>query len=281
MKNKNNYSSETGLNVRSCKLIQDKCGTRKNFEEWLVGFTDGDGTFSVYTSVKSNKINLTFKISQKVTNVQVLYYIKKELGIGKVTKPANGMVSFLIRDRKSIQNIITPIFDLNSLHTLKYNDYVRFKEALEIWSDTSKSQVDKIRLINSVEKKKGIRIIESKVSPDWIVGFTEAKGSFYLTEKDKGKRIAHAYGISQKHDKHLLEQIKVFFTIKSKVRYNIKGHWSIEAEDKYSLKRIKKFFFRKLKGRDSLRYRIWSRSFRDKGNYDKLLLAKNQLKKIR
>ena len=200
-----------------------------------------------------------------------------------MTKPANGMVSFLIRDRKSIQNIIIPIFDLNSLHTLKYNYYVRFKEALEIWSDTSKSQVDKIRLINSVEKKKGVRIIESKVSPDWIVGFTEAVGSFYLTEKDKGKRIAHAYGISQKHDKHLLEQIKVFFTIKSKVRYNIKGHWSIEAEDKYSLKRIKKFFFRKLKGRNSLRYRIWSRSFRDKGNYDKLLLAKNQLskKKIR
>jgi len=64
MKNKNNYSSETGLNVRSCKLIQDKCGTRKNFEEWLVGFTDGDGTFSVYTSVKSNKINLTFNIAK-------------------------------------------------------------------------------------------------------------------------------------------------------------------------------------------------------------------------
>tara|TARA_B100000767_G_scaffold263167_1_gene276629 strand:+ start:1425 stop:1526 length:102 start_codon:yes stop_codon:yes gene_type:complete len=33
MKNKNNYSSETGLNVRSSKLIEDKCGTRKNFEE--------------------------------------------------------------------------------------------------------------------------------------------------------------------------------------------------------------------------------------------------------
>lgn len=60
-----NYSSETGPCVRSCKVIQDKCGTRKSFEQWFVGFTDGDGTFDVYTSVKSNKINLTFKISQK------------------------------------------------------------------------------------------------------------------------------------------------------------------------------------------------------------------------
>lgn len=270
-----NYSSETGPCVRSCKVIQDKCGTRKSFEQWFVGFTDGDGTFNVYTSVKSNKINLTFKISQKAVNKQVLHYMKKELGVGKVSKVYNGMVSYSIRDRKSIMKVIIPLFDSNSLHTLKYNDYIKFKKALEIWVDDSKSQDVKIKLINGIERGELIR--ESKVSEDWIVGFIEAEGSFYLSKKGE---IAHGFGITQKYDKHLLEQIKVFFTIKSKVRWNKAGHWALDAGDQNSLKRIKKFFFRRFKGRISLIYRIWSRSFRDKGKYNKLLLIKNHIKKL-
>lgn len=273
-----NYSSETGPCVRSCKVIQDKCGTRKSFEQWFVGFTDGDGTFNVYTSVKSNKINLTFKISQKAVNKQVLHYMKKELGVGKVSKVYNGMVSYSIRDRKSIMKVIIPLFDSNSLHTLKYNDYIKFKKALEIWVDDSKSQDVKIKLINGIERGELIR--ESKVSEDWIVGFIEAEGSFYLSKKGEGI-IAHGFGITQKYDKHLLEQIKVFFTIKSKVRWNKGGHWALDAGDQNSLKRIKNFFFRRFKGRISLIYRIWGRSFRDKGKYSKLLVIKNHIKKLR
>jgi len=273
-----NYSSETGPCVRSCKVIQDKCGTRKSFEQWFVGFTDGDGTFNVYTSVKSNKINLTFKISQKAVNKQVLHYMKKELGVGKVSKVYNGMVSYSIRDRKSIMKVIIPLFDSNSLHTLKYNDYIKFKKAVEIWVDDSKSQDVKIKLINGIERGELIR--ESKVSEDWIVGFIEAEGSFYLSKKGEGI-IAHGFGITQKYDKHLLEQIKVFFTIKSEVRWNKAGHWALDAGDQNSLKRIKNFFFRRFKGRISLIYRIWGRSFRDKGKYSKLLVIKNHIKKLR
>jgi hypothetical protein len=132
-------------------------------------------------------------------------------------------------------------------------------------------------LINGIERGELIR--ESKVSEDWIVGFIEAEGSFYLSKKGEG-RIGHGFGITQKHDKHLLEQIKVFFTIKSEVRWNKAGHWALDAGDQNSLKRIKKFFFRRFKGRISLIYSIWSRSFRDKGKYNKLLLIKNHIKKL-
>ena len=314
MKKNINNSSETGPCVRSCKVLQDKCGTRKSFEQWFVGFTDGDGTFNVYTNVKSNKISLTFKISQKADNKQILYYIKKELGVGRVSKVYNGMVYYTIHERKSIMNVIIPLFDSNSLHTRKYNDYIKFKKALEIWISSeplpssplflerdmkclssplfsplkrkgerggaheANEQNIKIKLINfiAIEREEVIRKL--KISEDWIIGFTEAQGSFYLTKKGD---IIHGFGLSQKHDKHLLEQIKVFFTIKSKVRWNKRGHWALDAVDKNSLKRIKKFFFRRFKGRISLIYRIWSRSFRDKGKYNKLLLIKNHIKKLR
>ena len=47
------------------------------FNQWLVGITDGDGTFSINYS--NNKWGLSYKIAQSRYNLRLLYYIKKEL----------------------------------------------------------------------------------------------------------------------------------------------------------------------------------------------------------
>jgi len=47
------------------------------FFNWLVGMTDGDGSFSIFS--QGDKWNLTFKISQNTYNLRVLYYIKNNL----------------------------------------------------------------------------------------------------------------------------------------------------------------------------------------------------------
>jgi hypothetical protein len=62
------------------------------FNDWLVGFTDGDGTFTI-EKLKNNKWILVYKISQKYTNAQLLYYIKEKLECGNITKIENGMWS--------------------------------------------------------------------------------------------------------------------------------------------------------------------------------------------
>jgi len=38
------------------------------------------------------------------------------------------------------------------------------------------------------------------VTDPWLVGLTEAEASFYLVTKEKGLRLVHALGISQKLD---------------------------------------------------------------------------------
>ena len=50
-----------------------------NFEEWLVGFTDGDGTFNIYINPQKTKVNFTFKIGQSFYNIKLLYLIKSKL----------------------------------------------------------------------------------------------------------------------------------------------------------------------------------------------------------
>ena len=63
------------------------------FNQWLVGFTDGDGTFSIVPPAcapsQNNKWSLTFKIGQSAYNLRVLHFIKKQLGVGSIYVEGN------------------------------------------------------------------------------------------------------------------------------------------------------------------------------------------------
>jgi hypothetical protein len=71
-----------------------------------------------------------------------LNYIKKELGVGSVTKDGNKL-QYFIRDRKYIENILIPIFDKYPLLTTKYFDYIKFKKALYILNNNELNKEDK------------------------------------------------------------------------------------------------------------------------------------------
>lgn len=94
------------------------------FEEWLVGFTDGDGNFSITN--QKEKWGLSFKLTQSRYNLRILNYIKKELGVGSITKYGT-KGQYFIRDRKAIESKLIPIFDRYPLLTSKHFDYIKFK----------------------------------------------------------------------------------------------------------------------------------------------------------
>jgi len=120
-----NYSS---LSHQRLNVMQPK---NEEFLQWLVGFTDGDGSFSVLR--QNDKWTLTFKITQSTYNLRALYYIKQQLGVGSVSVESNrDQGSFRIRDRKQLANIIFPIFDKYPLLTTKYFNYAKFKSAYAI-----------------------------------------------------------------------------------------------------------------------------------------------------
>lgn len=55
-------------------------------------------------------MGLSYKLAQSRYNLRVLYYVKKQLGVGSVTKD-NTKGQFFIRDRKHIETNILSIFD--------------------------------------------------------------------------------------------------------------------------------------------------------------------------
>ena len=131
--------------------------SKKNFE-WLVGVTDGDGTFSI--SHHNNKWSLTFKLSQNTYNLKLLYFIKDQLGAGQINIEKTNMANFKIRDRLILKSKIFSIFDKYPLLTTKYFNYIKFKQAHSILLNNSLSTNEKNLLMTN--------IINLKPSVDYI-----------------------------------------------------------------------------------------------------------------
>lgn len=289
--NKNIISSHQRLNVKQ--------PTNDWFEQWLVGFTDGDGSFSVLR--QGDKWSLTFKISQNTYNLRVLHYIKKELGAGSIfVESKNDMAHFRIRDLKVINERIFPIFDKYPLLTTKYFNYNIFKEAYRILDNKDLTKLEKSNLLenllltkpsnsyispiwNNVSKPL-IDANEAKkiISKAWLIGFIEAEGSFYLVSKSIN-RIVHAFGLTQKLDLIVLESIKIVLGIPTKVVYKNKyNFYSLDTTNSRAILNIIEFFNNSMKGMKAVEYKIWARSFnKNKGNFKKLTKIREQMRKLR
>ena len=267
------------------------------FEQWLVGFTDGDGNFSI--THQGDKWGLSYKLTQSRYNLRLLYYVKKQLGMGSVTKD-NTKGQFFIRDRKAIETVILPIFDKYPLLTSKYFDYSRFKLALGVLNNVSLSKQDRdTKLLNLKNLKlpdnykspawnhvdlplKSVNSLRGIMSKPWLVGFIEAEGSFYLTSKDS-KRIVHGFGITQKLDELVLKAIGLTLHIANPVRYKeIHNHYILDTTNSRAIENIIVYFKDTMKGVKSLEYRIWARSYNNnKGDYDKLHKIRDMVRKLR
>lgn len=293
-------SSETKRRVFCSRKIVNKKNTNIEFEQWLVGVTDGDGTFYFSESKPQNWV-LYFKIGQSSYNLRMLYHIKSMLGVGQVSVSSNGDAEFRIRDTKKIVQHIIPIFDKYPLLTSKYYNYDLFKQVAIIKTNSSLSTAQKHLLILNLKSKVLCRpdnyispawskvnnnltcLTEAQtiMSKSWLVGFSEAEGSFYLVTKSIG-RIVHAFEITQKLDKIVLDAISYLLDL-TVVKKNT--YYTVGTTNAKRVAYIILYFHNTMKGMKSLEFRIWSRSFNKikvgSARFDYLTKVRNQMRNIR
>ena len=264
-----------------------------NFEKWLVGFTDGDGSFIIYKT--RNTYSLAFKISQHKYNKRILYYIKKNIGVGSVNEEKNtNMAQYSVYSREKLKKYIIPIFDTYPLLTRKYFNYKKFKEAFNILDNINLSFKEKNELIEKLIILKPdinyINPIWSKlinkdnikeiISKEWLIGFIEAEGSFYISKNISN--YTHHFNICQQSDKYLLDAIKIILRIKANVYYYKKDKcYYLETKNKNSIKYIIYFVDGFLKGVKSLEFKLWKRAFNNKYNNKKLEKIQSIMRKLR
>ena len=267
---KNNKSS---LRVNKTTLLENK----ELFSQWLVGFTDGDGTFSI--ARQNGTWSLIFKLGQSTYNLRLLHYVKNQLGVGSIYIEKNGnMAHFRIRDRKVLESVIFPIFDKYPLLTSKQFNYLKFKEAFAILSDPTLSNSEKDTLVsNIVNRELPVdyispiwSIINNKVSDyasaslvmskAWLVGFTEAEASFYLVSKGP-TRLVHAFEVTQKLDVIVLNSIQRLLGISTQVQFKKAGYFSLATTNSRAIENLIEFFHNTLKGMKSLQFKLWSKAY--------------------
>ena len=270
----------------------------EKFKQWLVGFTDGDGYFTVVKS--GGTYRLQYGLSQSEYNFRLLYYVKKNLGYGSVSKSSKQTWgNFRITDRKVLNKVIFPIFDKYPLLTSKYFNYQRFKKAFYILENKNFTTVvknEKIKELLSSElpadyispaishltSSSSYSEIANTISVNWLVGFIEADGSIGIYTNTNGSYYTE-FSIVQKLDKILLVLIKRLLHISSNVRFNKSANVNVlRTTNSRSIQNIIDLFTGKFKGMKSLEFKLWSKAnYYKKTRTDKVCKMHRILLKLR
>ena len=90
------------------------------------------------------------------------------------------------------------------------------------------------------------------MTKSWLIGFTEAEGSFYIVKKG-ATRYSHAFEITQKLDKIVLESIAFILNMKF---YHKQTYMTVVTTNSDVISQIIDYYFKTMKGMKSLEYRI-------------------------
>ena len=116
------------------------------------------------------------------------------------------------------------------------------------------------------------------VSKSWLIGFTEAEGSFYIVKKGP-KRLVHAFEITQKLDIIVLEAIAKILGLTVTKKKTSNTVVTTKAE---RVKFLVTYYHKTMKGMKSLEFRIWARSFsKNNKNFESLSKVQNLMRNIR
>jgi hypothetical protein len=101
---------------------------------WIVGFTDGEGCFSVSFNLKESltvgiETRPSFAIGQKSSSLQSLEKIRDFFGCGHIRySKSDGTYKYEVRNLDDLVNKVIPFYEKHPLETFKKNDFTLFAE---------------------------------------------------------------------------------------------------------------------------------------------------------
>jgi hypothetical protein len=116
---------------------------RPGLEQWIVGFVDGEGCFSVSivrnrTSRVGWQVQHEFAVTQAATSRPALELIQRAFGCGRIIEQHRSdarrapLCRFSVKRRSELSSIVIPFFERNPLITAKRADFERFCSVLQM-----------------------------------------------------------------------------------------------------------------------------------------------------
>jgi hypothetical protein len=116
---------------------------RPGIEQWIVGFVDGEGCFSI--SVVRNpgcrlgwQVQHEFSVTQAASSRGALELLVEEFGCGNIIESnridnhRTSLLRFSVKRRSDLMGVIVPFFEERPLRTAKQLDFVRFASVLRV-----------------------------------------------------------------------------------------------------------------------------------------------------
>jgi hypothetical protein len=213
LSNSNNSFNFTNFYSMYSRLFPNKPLPSNKILEWLIGFTEGDGSFIV-----TKRGELQFVISQNSLDVQVLYYIKEQLGFGTVIQQSKSSNThrYIVQDMKNLSLICT-LFNGNIVFLTRNTRFLIF---LATFND--KALRLNIDTINPISKT-----IIPTLNDYWLSGFTDAEGCFSLSllSNSSGYRLRFLLCQKWEINKPILDHINKLFGVGKVFKHTSPNSW--------------------------------------------------------
>jgi len=111
--------------------------------DYVVGFVDGEGCFSVsirphptVTYGMGYVVGTVFAVSQHHDNLEVLQELKEFFVVGNIRSkgPSSSVMVYNVTSRDELRSAIIPFFERHPLRTSKQQDFVKFREIIDLMS---------------------------------------------------------------------------------------------------------------------------------------------------
>ena len=149
---------------------------RPSSEQWVVGFVDGEGCFSI--SVVRNhgcrfgwQVQHEFAVTQAASSRPALEVLIEVFGCGRIVEQYRPLdhrqvlLRFSVKRRSELVDRVVPFFEANPLRTAKRADFEQFVTVLEMMGRGEHLREDGLRAIASItesmNRRQRSRFLES------------------------------------------------------------------------------------------------------------------------
>ena len=137
---------------------------RSGAEQWVVGFVDGEGCFSI--SVVRNhgcrfgwQVQHEFAVTQAAPSRPALELLVEVFGCGRIIEQhplldhRQTLLRFSVKRRNELLNRVVPFFEANPLRTAKRADFERFTQAIHMMEAGAHRSEDGLRAIAAITQQ--------------------------------------------------------------------------------------------------------------------------------
>lgn len=212
------------------KWMANQQNINNNFNlEWLAGFVDAEGFFSIHKS-KKNYI-FTFGIRVNLREDFLLKKIQSFLGFGNIYyDKKDNTVRYQVSNKNDLKKIVEIFTEIAPLRSKKIRDCKLFKKALLI---NNQEKIQQLWNLNSKLKKRQFNS-RKNLSWEWFLGFLEGDGCFGVNIKNLPEKIYCYFNIVQK-DYYILKKIQNFIKLGNITKKNKYDLWSYDIGKRTNL----------------------------------------------